>query len=341
MPDPILPQTPVETSALDSASTAGAATGSRLDERLRRFWRQHRLLRILITVLLLCSSVGILGWQLYRGRDVLLNYNWHIDWGAVGMAFLFYSLAIFVATWVWSGIMNALGGRVTAGSHFHYLALTNLAKRLPGTIWYVVGRSQLYARHSIPFETTSVASGVELGVSSVAGVVISLVFSIPIMLRYGVSPVWLVLAAILGLGLVQPPTVAWVFRRLGVPTQRLRYHSLLSWVGAHAVVWLLGGCMLFSIANIFSPVEIRHLPYVIGSWSLVGVVSVLLFFSPSNMGITEVGLSLLLSSVLPGPIAVIVALFVRVTTILFEIAWALASIAAFNWLWPAKVSPIH
>jgi hypothetical protein len=307
------------------------SSNGRWSESIRQFWRRHVLLRILISVLLFASSVAILGWQLYRGRDVLLSYDWHVHWGAALMAFAFYTLAIFVATWVWAGIMNGLGGRLPIWSHFHYLCLTNLAKRLPGTIWYVVGRSQLYARHKVPAQTTSVASAIELGVSSVAGVVVNLVFSVPIMGHYGLSAWWLIIVAVLGLLLVQPALIAWLLRRLGVPAERLSYRRMLSWVAAHGLVWLLGGCMLFSIANIFTPVDLSHLPYVIGSWSLVGVVSVLLFFSPSNIGITEVGLSILLSAILPGPFAVIVALFVRITTIAFEIVWALASIVIFGW----------
>jgi hypothetical protein len=97
-------------------------------------------------------------------------------------------------------------------------------------------------------------------------------------------------------------------------------------------VWLLGGAMLFSIVSIFAPVDVSHLPFVIGAWTLVGVISVLLFFSPSNLGITEVGISLLLSSFLPGSIAVVAALFVRVTTISFELVWALLALAATSWL---------
>lgn len=284
-------------------------------------------MRLLLAAVLVGTSVVILGAQVYRGRHLLQAYDWRLHWGAAGVALAFYSLALLIAAAVWASMLAQFGVSLPVTTHFRYLCLTNLAKRLPGTIWYVIGRSQFYAQHGVPAQTTSVASGMELGVSAVAGVLVCLAFSIPIMGRYGVSPWWLIAVFAVSLILVQPAIVAWVLGRLGISAGRVSYRSLLVWIAAHGAVWVLGGCMLFAIASIFAAMDLSALTFVIGSWSLVGVLSMLLFFSPSNLGLTEVGLSLLLSSYVLGPLAVVIALAARIIMILFELFWAAVSLS--------------
>jgi hypothetical protein len=90
----------------------------------------------------------------------------------------------------------------------------------------------------------------------------------------------------------------------------------------YVFIWIIGGILLYAIVNILYDLPVAHLGYVIGSWSIVGFLSSLLLFSPSNLGITEVGLSILLSAIMPSSIAVVIAIFARILLISYEIVWA-------------------
>ena len=84
---------------------------------------------------------------------------------------------------------------------------------------------------------------------------------------------------------------------------------------------------LFLTANIIYPLDNQNLWYVIGSYALVGLVGRAITFLPTNMGLQEVGYSLLLTTIMPASIGVILAVLNRVLMILYEIIWALLALA--------------
>src|SRR5690606_11910342 len=94
---------------------------------------------------------------------------------------------------------------------------------------------------------------------------------------------------------------------------------LLRWVVGYVLIWVIGGLILYAAIAALLPVTWDRLGYVIGVWSLMGVLSVTVLLLPSNLGFTEVGLSLLLARILPSSFAVFVAVFVRLLVLAFEI----------------------
>jgi uncharacterized membrane protein YbhN (UPF0104 family) len=97
------------------------------------------------------------------------------------------------------------------------------------------------------------------------------------------------------------------------------YRAVLVWLGAYILIWLMGGMILLCIANAVTVVAAGNNAFIIGSWCLVGVLSMLVLFLPSNLGFTEVGLSLLLANVMPSPVAVIVAILMRIAMLIYEL----------------------
>ena len=104
----------------------------------------HKALLTLVTILL---SVGILAALLYSEREVLLTYDWDLTWRNLLVALLVLLAGMVLAAYIWGDIMRTLGSRVAMGLHIRYYALSQLARRLPGTVWYVAGRSYLYRPH--------------------------------------------------------------------------------------------------------------------------------------------------------------------------------------------------
>jgi hypothetical protein len=126
----------------------------------------------------------------------------------------------------------------------------------------------------------------------------------------------------LSLALMHPAILRRILARLSMVDVTWRYAHVVGWVIRYALVWLAGGVILFCFVNTVYPLAWVHLPYVMGIWSLIGVLSVTVFLLPSNLGFTEVGLSLLLGQVMPSPFAVIVALAARILLIGFDLIWA-------------------
>ena len=287
--------------------------------------------RLILTAGTLIVSVGILMILVYRQREALLEYEWQIRLFPIAASFLLFGLALLLVVGIWAWMMRYVGVKIGILRHFQHIAISNLSKRIPGTVWYIASRAQFYKDDGVPRRKTALISGVEMTVSVIAGILVSLGFGLSIILRYKISPWVFVLALLLSSAVLHPKVLDWGLKRLGVDTHLFRYPALISWVIGYTIVWIVGGTILFAISNIFWPLGFGSLGYIIGSWALVGALTNILFFAPSNLGITEVGLSLLLSNIMPASVAVIISIAARILLFLYEIFWALAALTPNLW----------
>ena len=291
--------------------------------KFRSDTKSHKQIGLMLVIL--SVSAAILGVIIFREWGVLVSYPWELHPLPLLTSFGLYTLDLLLVIWVWADMMAKMGYPMSYRKHFQYFSIANLAKRLPGTVWYIAGRAQFYKEDGVPLRITSAASAVEMGVMVIAGIFVSLIFGLSIFLNYQIN-LWIVGGIFLGSIMVLHPRILnFAMNKLGVNVNVFGYKNLLLWAGVYSLVWIGGGGMLFFICQVIVPVNFSSIGYLIGCWTLVGLLGVILFFSPSNLGVSEIGFSLLLSSVMPSPIAVIVALAVRVFTLLFELVWALVS----------------
>ena len=136
-------------------------------------------LKTALTLSAILVSTAILGYLIYSQKDVLLAYDWNINWVLLAPIFVLYTINLFLVSQVWALILRALGINASLFVHVRNYSIANLMKRLPGTIWYVAWRTQSYNTDlGASPKLVSLASGIELAVFGIATVLISLVFSI-------------------------------------------------------------------------------------------------------------------------------------------------------------------
>lgn len=293
--------------------------------RIRPAFRS-RPARILFTLAAFGLTLLILGYLIYNQRELLLTYPWNLRWEFLALAFILFSLGLALISRVWVQIIAYFGPRISFSQHFRAFCISNLAKRLPGTVWYVAWRAQSYGQHGLSAGLVSLASGVEMAVMAVACIVVSLLFAIPFLLSYSLG-IWISAALmIIVLAFFHPRIFNALLHRINSDIQQMNYWRLLGWIGVYIIDRLVSGAMLFAIANFITPLPLSNMGLVIGSHALVGVISLAFFFSPSNFGISEISLSLLLSLIMPSSLAAIIAIVNRIVVIIFEITWALISV---------------
>jgi glycosyltransferase 2 family protein len=278
--------------------------------------------RFFITFISIGVTIVILGILVYRQREIILNYQWKFHPLPILLSFFVFTLALFWAAIVWGWIINNLGILISYKKHVRYYIVSNLSKRIPGTIWYVASRFQLYLSEGISVNITAIASGVEMVLITLAGILVVLIFSTQTLLQYNISPIIPIIIFFLGLFIIHPKVIQWILRRRKVEGKAFDYKHIIKGIFFYIFSWILGGITLFELGNIIYPISINDLVYIINCWTLVGVISTILFFSPSNFGITEIGLSLLLSRIVPTYIAVLIAISSRILMTVFEIIWA-------------------
>jgi hypothetical protein len=135
----------------------------------------------------------------------------------------------------------------------------------------------------------------------------------------------LLIAGILIFIFLNPKILGWLFKRAKIGKEiKIKFRSLVLWVFSYSIIWILGGSIVFMLAKaMYQNILIENWSYVIGSWTLVGILSTVMFFFPSNLGVTELGLTLLLSQIMPASLAVVLSIMSRIALILFELLWAI------------------
>ena len=110
---------------------------TRLGDKFKGSRLGFSLLAILITV-------SVLGWLVWRQRDILNEVELQIKPAQLAIALTAYFSALLMVSIVWNGILKSLGSQVASWKNMIYFFIANLGKRLPGSVWYIVWRGQLY-----------------------------------------------------------------------------------------------------------------------------------------------------------------------------------------------------
>ncbi len=286
------------------------------------FYPQKKSYKVLFAAILVCVTILILGFNVYRQREILFTYHWQFNFLPFAIAFILFSLTQLFGSMVWGSILNSVSKKTSFNKHIYNYVLSNVAKRIPGTVWYVASRAQLYTTEGIDIKLTALASGIEMAIISLAGALTILIFSPDIIYHYRLSPLIFILFFLIGVFILQPRFINWLIKLLTKQEINIKYTTVILGIAAYAISWILGGLLLFEITNIIYPIPQNQVFHIIGIWVLVGNISTLLLFSPTNFGITELGISYLMSSFVPFSIAVVIAITARVLIIAFEICWA-------------------
>jgi len=213
-------------------------------------------------------------------------------------------------------------------SHRHRIGLLDLEfylravilRRLPGLPWHWVGRVASYAAHTdVPPRTIAGANLVEwlLLLMSGAGLYAATV-DLPAGLRI----------ALVGAALTFSVGTAIAWAPKGRPMLRRAADGML-WTLAYALSWFLSVWILhlFVAASPSGPISWRETTRI---WSLAAVLSVLILFLPSGLGLREAALVWQLQPHLPYVDALLIALLIRVVYSISDIGWGLIGWAAIR-----------
>ncbi|MBC8163218.1 MAG: flippase-like domain-containing protein [Roseiflexaceae bacterium] len=237
---------------------------------------------------------------------------------------LTYALAMLLSVIGWGWMMGSLGGVWSWGEHAKIYCITTFTRRLPGAIWYMLGRVVLYERIGVKKGLTLLVGGLELGILIASGMLLALV-TWPFLMRQTQSPLWFVAGLIGCAALLNPPVLRALIRRISRQhaAANISYRLLLGWLLLYTVIWCGNGIILYLLADAVHPLGGGELPAVLGIAAATGVIAFVFSFVPFGLGVQELTISVLLSPLIGGPEAVVVALLIRGILTLNEFGWAL------------------
>ena len=276
---------------------------------------------------------GYLGVTLAANWQELLTYDWQINVVYLLASVAVYVLSLLVGATAWHRIVWSMDQRVPYRQGVKFFLQSNVAKRLPGLIWYALGRIYLYEREEVTKSTVTMALTLELVSVIVGGVFVFLLTiwgSASILAKLDLARLpaswqWWTLLPVVGLLVVVfwPQSLYraanWILVRRGhAPLRgRVRPADLVQWSLFQVGGWLTGGLFLYLLAaGVYPDLGWSHLVETINSWTGAGLVAYLTLIVPLGLGLKEVTLAYLLSALMPFPVAVLISLLGRICSII-------------------------
>lgn len=292
-------------------------------------WRRH-----LLMIFLVLLSFAIIARILIDNWQLLVEYDWNLRLEWLVTALIFFLIDFFLSLYVWHLLVSRLAHFGNLRLNIKFVLQSNLARRLPGTVWYVASRAVLYQDEGISKTTTSLLSALEVAMYIVSGTVVTLM-TLPLWLvsdelNLELGRLWLlVLVLPVSLILVHPRILKWIWSRLNRRQSTLTLHwgDTILWLILFMGTWVLGGAVLFSIINVFQTAPMAEFITITGMWAAAGTISLIGFVTISFFSLREASLVILLSQLVPLPIALIIAVVVRLLWLSGEL---LASLLAFR-----------
>jgi hypothetical protein len=276
---------------------------------------------------------GIMAYSLRSSWNEFLTLHPSLLWRPFLAAFCLQALGLGMAALVWSLILAAVNKEKDWRRDFRVFLQTNLVRKLPGPFWFLVSRGYLYRQAGVRFPTVALASALETTLMALAGLMI-LLFVLPFQQGPGAGwPFyWLVPPLVLGAVLIHPPVFnmfgRWVGRRFQMASFTgvdLSWRRLLVLLILNLVILLLGGLVLFFLANTLFPVPWKALGNITAAWAGGMVGTAILFWLPGGLGLVDGLLFYSFSGAVTAPAALLITAFWRACSFLFALFWAMVA----------------
>lgn len=290
-------------------------------------WRRPLLMGFFVLLsLIVIAQIIISNW------DSLLTYDWQFRTDQFALAIIFFLLDFLLAIWAWHLLVKALANYNNLRQTTKIILQANLARRVPGMVWYIASRSLMYEEVGVAKRTTTLLSGLELLFFLVSGVVTTLLtlpfWDWPFEALNNLSPILLLLIIIpLSVCLVHPRVFQFLWQKIAKETavSSLSWQNTFFWLIVYILTWILGAFVLYFVINTLHPISSSSLIQIVGIWSLAGTLSLAGFVTISFFGLREVSLALLLTPLLPTPLILIIVVLIRLIWLVGELATSLLS----------------
>lgn len=249
------------------------------------------------------------------------------SWPWLAASVVLLSAFLGIGALLWQHLTRTLHTDIRLGLAGMAWFYSQLGKYVPGKIFLYLARLYFYVREGRAAGPVALAVGLEVAASVIATALVVLFALSALALDEGGRMAFgLALAVGALLAMLHPRVLRGI---VGLAARALRrpsfavtvsYAQLLQLVALYFVNWLVFAAALYAFIRSFHPLEPEAIVYVSGSFALATLVGMFAFFVPAGLGVREGLLAVLLSRVMPEPLAVVGAVATRVWFTLVELA---------------------
>jgi uncharacterized membrane protein YbhN (UPF0104 family) len=289
-------------------------------------------------VVILLLALGFIAALVRSQWSALRSYHWQVAPGWALLALLGLELTWVFEAGTWNRILAGLGGHLRQGRALRAWFVSNIIRYIPGNVWQFLGMAELAAEDGVPRPVTLASIILHQAVSTATGLALAaLYFALAGQGHWFAALRPLLLLIPLGLFLLQPrileAVLNWGLRRLRRPPLRVTLTGrAIGWIILrYVVVWFAEGLSFVAMVRALTPFGWPAVPHLAAAWTGAYIIGYLSLITPSGLGVREAVMVVLLGTVLPAPVAAVVALATRLWMVLAELAGAGATLAVGRW----------
>lgn len=287
----------------------------------------------LVTAVFLLLTAVVIGSLIVGNWETLQDYEWQIRPLWLLYTMLFLLIDMFLGAVVWHSLCTRFIQHAQFRTNIRIWWYANLARRIPGTVWFIASRAIMYETVGVAKLPVTLLSGLEMVLIFVSGIVTTLLtlpfWILPDEITQNGNLIWfLPIIGVLCVIMVHPRILEkiWqLFSRQG-PTAQLYWRDTTTWLLLYIIVWIFGGLVLFCLINFFQPLSTTYLIATIGMWALASSISLAGALTITGLGLREVSLTLMLTQIVPLPVALVIVIILRVLWLLGEMITAAISL---------------
>jgi glycosyltransferase 2 family protein len=282
--------------------------------------------RRLLSATLTAAALAFVGREVLRNLDQLRDFEWSVRPGLLTLSLALLVLVLFWGVKVWQVLLRGFGYEAPLLPLARTWFWANLARYIPGMVWQFFSLAHHGTAAGLPPPVAVASLLVQMGfVLLTAGLFALYTLPLPDSGMLGVlvpALRWLAPASVL---LAHPSPIRFALRaservlRRPVATWSAGWPGGLLIVVLSGITWIAYGLAFHLFLLAFVDLPWSALPVVVGINALGFVVGYLAFFAPGGLGFKEGALAVLLSTLLPRPVAFSLAIAARLWTIAAEV----------------------
>ena len=225
----------------------------------------------------------------------------------------------------WQEVMRALGAPITFAQSIWMIATTQIGKYVPGKVWYMVGRVYVGRQARLDGKKLALSMVLEACLLHVTGGIIFLISTL-ISGNYNIG--WVIISIILisvAVIILHPKIlgrVANFFLRILKKPQiesTLTYPQIIQISVYFFGLWISQVIGFYLLVTAIYPIPFYYVLHLSAAYTLAWISGSVAVFAPGGLGVREGVMTLMLSPILPMPLAIAISFITRVWISIFEI----------------------
>jgi uncharacterized membrane protein YbhN (UPF0104 family) len=298
----------------------------------------------LLNLVLLVGLVGVFAWQVYDNWGAIAAYDWTIDWGLAGLAFLLIFICLGADSLIWNRALGWFAPPLPYVRAVPVFIWATLARYIPGKVASLIVRVVLASQANRAAMPVLAASVIELALRMAAALLIFLV-TLPGLTNTGgaafltIGIVFIVAALVGAHPRIAMPVMNWMLRKIKHPPldHTLRYREVLGLFGLQLARWTVYGVAFALVMRAVHPPAAHDWLVLLGT-GCGSYAFGFLAMTPGGLGIMEwVQKGVLATLGYPTALTLVLPVLARLFLLAAEGVWAL--IALTLWRVPVVDAP--